>query len=258
MIIDRANYVGGRRLGDFSPRTGEGFTWVGYVDPTDEELAGLARDYDLPDIAVDDARHVRQRPKLDVRPGHAFVFVRTARYDLDTERVIMGDVAILLSSDFVVTVRHGDALPLRSIRHDLEKRPARLAGGPTVVLVETLDRLVDQYLQVGDRIAEDVRVIEDAVFDDDVPAAPHDRYAVKRELIDFQRAAKPFLEPLTRIATGGVVGVGDLLKVDFADVRDHLLRVLDQVEALERTMDAAMQANLSLLAVKQNEDMRKI
>lgn len=254
--MDAAVYVDGCRAGSADARAG--FSWIGLVEPARGELKPVAERFSFNDYAVEDAVTTHQRPKLDVYDGHVFIVIRTIAYRGRGLPLDIGDLCIFLSESAVVTARHGDAMPLAAVRSDLEGDPRRLALGPTAVVHAILDRLVDQYLQVGDRIAEDVRVIEDAVFDDDVPAAPHEMYAVKRELIDFQRAAKPFLEPLTRIAAGGVVGVGDLLKVDFADVRDHLLRVLDQVEALERTMDAAMQANLSLLAVKQNEDMRKI
>jgi magnesium transporter len=107
-------------------------------------------------------------------------------------------------------------------------------------------------------VAADVRAIEDAVFDDEVPAQPHEMYAVKRELIEFRRAAAPLLEPLTRLANGSVRHVDNEFRFYFSDIRDHLMRVLDQVDALDRIMEAALQANLALISVQQNEDMRKI
>jgi magnesium transporter len=149
-------------------------------------------------------------------------------------------------------------MPLATIRADLESRPERLAVGPSVILHEIVDRLVDQYLTVADRIAADVSDIEDSVFDYDIPAVPQAMYAVKRELIEFRRAAAPLLDPLTRLASGSISHVDERLRFDFSDVRDHLLRVLDQVDALDRILDAALQANLSLISVKQNADMRKI
>ncbi len=127
-----------------------------------------------------------------------------------------------------------------------------------MILHEIVDRLVDQYLTVADRIAADVSDIEDSVFDYDIPAVPQAMYAVKRELIEFRRAAAPLLDPLTRLASGSISHVDERLRFDFSDVRDHLLRVLDQVDALDRILDAALQANLSLISVKQNADMRKI
>ena len=149
-------------------------------------------------------------------------------------------------------------MPLATVRRDLEARPDRLSLGPTAVVHEIIDRLVDQYLAVANKIADDVRDIEDAVFDDEVPAVPHEMYAVKRELIEFRRAAAPLLEPLTRLASGKVRHINEDFRFYFSDIRDHLMRVLDQIDALDRIMEAALQANIALISVKQNEDMRKI
>jgi magnesium transporter len=149
-------------------------------------------------------------------------------------------------------------MPLSGIRESLESDPSRLAKGPTAVVHELVDRLVDRYLTVAQRIVADVGVIEDAVFDDDIPAKSHDMYRVKREIIELRRAVQPLLEPLTSLASGNVRHIDSSFKFNFSDVRDHFLKVTDEIDAMERVMDAALQANLALMAVKQNEDMRKI
>ena len=232
--------------------------WCGLVEPTRDELLAVDKHITLNDFAVEDAVTNHQRPKIDKFDEHTFIVVRTIAYTAHGESLEIGDLCIFLADNAIVTVRHGEAMPLATIRADLEARPDRLAMGPTKIAHEIIDRLVDQYIVVGNRIAEDVRAIEDAVFDDDVPALPQEMYAVKRELIEFRRAAAPLLEPLTQLAGGQVPFVNDRFRFDFSDIRDHLLRVLDQVDALDRIMDAALQANLSLISVKQNEDMRKI
>ena len=256
VLVDAAVYVDGVRVDPSDPRPG--FTWIGFDEPTRDELRPIADRFGFNVHAVDDAVTTHQRPKLEIYDDHVFIVIRTIAYRGPRLRLDIGDLCLFVAESAVVTARHGEAMPLTTVRSDLQGDPRRLMFGPMAVVHAILDRLVDQYLQVGDLIAADVRALEDSVFDDDVPAAPQELYAVKRELIDFQRAAEPFLEPLTRIAEGGLVGINGRLRFDFADVRDHLLRVLDHVRALDRTMDAAMQANLSLLALKQNEDMRRI
>ena len=258
MLVDAARYVQGQRKGDLSETSQDGFCWIGLVEPTRDELLAIEKYITLNDFAVEDAVTNHQRPKIDFFDEHTFIVVRTIAYTSHGESLEIGDLCIFLADNAVVTVRHGEAMPLATVRADLESRPDRLALGPTKVAHEIIDRLVDQYIVVGNRIAEDVRAIEDAVFDDDVPALPQEMYAVKRELIEFRRAAAPLLEPLTKLASGQVPFVNDRFRFDFSDIRDHLLRVLDQVDALDRIMDAALQANLSLISVKQNEDMRKI
>lgn len=258
MLVDAARYVDGVRRNVTDGDSSQGFCWVGFADPVRSELAATESIVRLNRFALEDALTTHQRPKIDQFTEHTFIVVRTIDYSGPGQSLRIGDLCIFLAGEAIITVRHGEAMPLATIRADLESRPERLAIGPSVILHEILDRLVDQYITVVDRIAADVSNIEDSVFDDDIPAIPQAMYAVKRELIEFRRAAAPLLDPLTRLASGTVPHVDESLRFDFSDVRDHLLRVLDQVDALDRIMDAALQANLSLISVKQNEDMRKI
>jgi magnesium transporter len=258
VLVDAARYVQGNRQQDLAGNGKDGFCWIGLVEPTRDELLAIEKHITLNDFAVEDAVTNHQRPKIDKFDEHTFIVVRTIAYSSQGESLSIGDLCIFLAEDAIITVRHGEAMPLATIRTDLEAHPERIALGPTKIAHEIIDRLVDQYIVVMNQISEDVREIEDSVFDDDVPATPQDMYAVKRELIEFRRAAAPLLEPLTQLANGQVPFVNDRFRFDFSDIRDHLLRVLDQADALDRIMDAALQANLSLISVKQNEDMRKI
>jgi magnesium transporter len=258
MIVDDATYLDGIRLDTSRPAGGGSFRWTGLLDPSRRELLDKVEHFRFNDFALEDAVTTHQRPKIDQFAEHTFIVVRTVAYVGPGRPLNIGDLCLFVTDSSIVSVRHGAAMPLATIRADLQSRPERLAKGPTAVVHEIIDRLVDQYIDVGDRIARDVRAIEDSVFDDDVPAVPQELYAVKRELIEFRRAVAPMLEPLTELASGSVAHVDSGFRFDFSDVRDHLLRVLDQVEALDRIMDAALQANLALITVKQNEDMRKI
>jgi magnesium transporter len=96
------------------------------------------------------------------------------------------------------------------------------------------------------------------VFDDEIPVPATQLYFVKRELMDFRRAALPLVEPLQRILSGSVPGISRQFLPQFSDVLDHLRRVIDEVEALNELMSAALQANLTLIQVQQNSDMRRI
>jgi magnesium transporter len=83
-------------------------------------------------------------------------------------------------------------------------------------------------------------------------------YFVKRELIEFRRAVHPLVQPLDKLAAGSVPYINPESAFLFSDVRDHLLKVIDEVDALDALMDAALHANLALIQVQQNADMRKI
>lgn len=234
------------------------FTWVGLIDPTEPELKTFQNRFHLDPLAVEDAVLGRQRPKLDQYHEHSALILKTINYDTKTERIVLGDMTVMFASDFVVTVRHGEAMPLRSIRADLENHPERLAGGSTAVLHELIDRLVDQYVDVCAHLVEDVDQIEDSVFDDEIPAAATQLYFVKREIIEFRRAVIPLVQPIELLASGKVRNVNPDSAQLFSDVRDHLLKVIDEVELMNELMNAALMANSALIQTQQNADMRKI
>jgi magnesium transporter len=195
---------------------------------------------------------------LDVYPEHILIVLKTVSYDAQTKRIIVGDLTLFVGPQVLLAVRHGEALPLQSVRADLEHHPDRLQGGPTAVVHEIIDRLVDQYVDVAANLAEDVEKIEDDVFDDETPAPASRMYFVKRELIEFSRAVHPLVGPLSELSDGTVTHIDPASAKLFSDVRDHLLKVIDEAQALNELMEAALHANLALIQVKQNEDMRKI
>jgi magnesium transporter len=258
VLVDEATYVDGKRISSDGNGQTSAFHWIGLHESTVRELLKYQERFHFNDLAVEDALFGKQRPKIDTYKEHTLVVLKTVSYDVDTKRIIVGDLTLFIESQVLLTVRHGDALPLQSIRADLETHPERLKDGPTAVLHEIIDRLVDQYVDVANRLAEDVEVIEDDVFDDEVPSPAARMYFVKRELIEFRRAVVPLVGPLTQLADGKVPFISPTSAILFSDVRDHLLKVIDEADALNELMDAALHANLALIQVQQNEDMRKI
>jgi magnesium transporter len=258
VLVDEAVYVDGRRREGHDPSGTGGFSWVGIHDPTLKELEDYRHHFHFNDLALEDAVSFQQRPKLDQFDGHNFLVVRTVAFVGPGRPLSLGDVSVFFSADAVVTVRHGEVMPLATIRGDLEARPDRMREGPVAVVHELVDRLVDQYVAVAESLADDVRCLEDQVFGDGTPGPTTASYQVKRELIEFRRAVMPLLEPLTVLAQRPVPFVDEGFRFRFSDVRDHLLKVIDDVDSMERIIDATLQANLALISVRQNEDMRKI
>ena len=265
MLVDEATYVDGQRIavdtaGSIGGHNhdGRGFTWIGLVDPSPREIQPYARRFKIDDLAVEDALSGRQRPKLDLYDDQACLVLKAVSYAESTKSISVGDVTLLFTHDFVLSVRHGDAIRLHSCRRDLESEPSRLASGTSAVIHDIVDRLVDQYVDVCDHLRADVERLEDQVFDDELPVPATELYFVKRELTEFRRAALPLVEPLQKIISGSVPGISRQFLPQFSDVLDHLRRVIDEVEALNELMSAALQANLTLIQVQQNADMRRI
>jgi len=265
VLVDEATYVGGVRhvvsdnpLDGGHDKNGNGFTWVGLVDPSAVEIDPYRHRFDIDALAIEDALSGCQRPKLDVYASQSCLVLKTVAYDPTKKRITVGDVSLMFAHDFVLSVRHGDAIRLHSCRVDLEEHPERLGAGPGAVVHEVVDRLVDQYVDVCHHLRGDVEVLEDKVFDDEIPVPATELYFVKRELMEFRRAVLPLVDPLERIITGTVPGISRTQLAQFSDILDHLKRVIDEVESQNELMSAALQANLTLIQVQQNADMRRI
>ena len=246
----------------------EGFTWIGLQEPTAQEFEAIAERFGLPPLAVQDAVHAHQRPKLDLYDEVAFVVLKPVRY-LDSDEVIeSSELAVFVGGDFVVTVRHGASDVLRRVRTEYDQAhvgDALLGHGPFGVLYRALDLAVDAYEEVAHAIDNDVDEIEEQVFGGDVDDHTQRIYKLKREVLEFRRAVVPLAGPLERLSDGQVPGVPEALLPYFRDVQDHALRAADLIESHDRMLTDVLSADLAQIsvrqnhiAVRQNEDVRKI
>ena len=244
----------------------DGFVWIGLQQPTADEVARVAAEFDLPALAVEDAVKAHQRPKLEVYGNVVFAVLKPVRYVDSNEVVEVAEVAIFVGEHFVVTVRHGDSHVLRQVRAELDSGAGDLpARGPLGVLYRAADLVVDQYEDAVEGINEDVDEIESQVFSGADEDYSERIYKLKREVAEFRRAALPLAVPLERLAEQRVPGVTARSAPYFRDVHDHLLRATDAVETFDRLLTDVLQANLARVgvrqnatAVRQNEDMRRI
>ena len=266
MIVDCAVYGNGRRLDRPKEVPGVradaadagGFAWVGLVEPTVQEFDAVRREFDLHDLAVEDAVGAHQRPKLEIYGDTLFLVVKTVRYLGPEELVDIGEVMLFVGPEFVITVRHGDAGGLGDAREQLELQPALLALGPGAALHAIVDRVVDAYDAVVDGVLEDIEEVETEVFSPQ-GANPVERiYRLRREVLEFARATGPLRPALRELTLPGVPNIDDQLLPYFRDVADHAARVADQVEGFGALLAGALQANLTQVSVRQNEDMRRI
>jgi magnesium transporter len=270
VIVDRAIYRDGRRtpapdtLSELNSacRAGEGIAWIGLYRPDAEEFANLAREFDLHELAVEDAVKAHQRPKLERYGDTLFLVLRPARYIDDTETVEFGEVHIFAGPQFVITIRHAEAPDLHQVREELEARPELLSRGPFAIVHAILDRVVDDYGPVVAGVENDIDEIEDEVFGGSADVSRR-IYELTREVIEFQRATKPLVHML-----GGLMnapGVDDEERRYLRDVQDHALRVQEQADGFRELLQNILSVNLTLetkalseTGMAQNEEVKKI
>ena len=275
-VIDWAAYVDGERVDTESladavelvrapggadedaAARGSRFVWVGLHEPDADELERLAEVFGLHPLAVEDAVHAHQRPKLERYDDVQFFVMKTIGH-VDrggTETLETGEIMIFCGPDFVVTVRHGEHGELAPVRRRLEDTPERLALGPAAVLHAIIDRVVDDYMCVGAAVQDDIDEVEERVFSADATNQAERIYRLKREVIQLKRAVGPLAGPLRNLAARRFVPAE--IREYFRDVDDHLTRVREQVESCDELLTPILQAHLTQVTVTDNHDMRKI
>jgi magnesium transporter len=266
VIVDCAIYEEGRRRdGSVDLHDAYGacrrdgkFAWIGLYEPTEEEFDSLRREFDLHPLAVEDAIHAHQRPKLEVFEDTVFVVLKTARY-VDSEEVVQfGEILIFLGKDYILTVRHGEASALKQVRESLESDPELLKHGPGAVLHAIVDRVVDDYAPALEGLGVDIDEVENEVFSPGRSNPAQRIYRLKREVLEFNRAAAPLVEPIDRLAKGHYEVVHPEVRAYFRDVKDHLIRVHEQLESYRDLLTSILHANLAQITVRQNDDVRRI
>ncbi|MBI1686868.1 magnesium and cobalt transport protein CorA [Caulobacter hibisci] len=230
-VVAAYAYVDGKRArelrldepSDLTPRKGE-FVWIGLVEPTEEELRILQERFDLHPLAVEDALHARQMPKVDLYGNQLFVVAKTAQ--LENGRVVFGETEIFVGDHHLISVRHGSARAHLELRAHLEATPALLAKGGDYVLHAILDFIVDGYLPVVDAVEDELAQMEHRALDAFLSRAEITRlFTLRRELTKFLR----LLGPMTQVA--GYLEHHDTPCIDadvkpyFRDVRDHIARI---------------------------------
>ncbi|MEU6081559.1 magnesium and cobalt transport protein CorA [Streptomyces sp. NPDC047108] len=277
-VVDCAVYRDGARVKDqLTPhealeraRSDGGFVWIGLHEPSEQEFSGIASEFGLHPLAVEDAVHAHQRPKLERYDDSLFTVFKTIHYVEHTELtatsevVETGEVMCFTGRNFIITVRHGGQGSLRALRHRLEDDPELLAKGPSAVLHAIADQVVDGYIAVADAVQDDIDEVEIAVFSS-TPGGGSARgadagriYQLKREVLEFKRAVSPLLRPMQLLSERPMRLVDPDIQKYFRDVADHLARVNEQVVAFDDLLNSILQANLAQATVAQNEDMRKI
>lgn len=244
----------------------DGFVWIGLQQPTAQEFEAIAAEFDLPELAVEDAVGAHQRPKLEVYGDVVFAVLKPVRYVDHNEVVDVSEIAIFLGPNFVVTVRHGYSDVLAEVRKEMDAAGSELLSyGPTAVFYRAADRIVDEYEDAAAQISVDVEEIEVQVFGGDDLDHAQRIYKLKREVLEFRRAVAPLATPLQHLAAGEIAGMSPAVTPYFRDVHDHLLRTIDIIESHDRMLTDVLSADLaqvnvrqSRTAVRQNEDMRRI
>ena len=276
-MVDCGVYVDGKRLpGKYTHAAAlakvheveedgkQAFVWIGLHEPDHHQMQAVADVFGLHELAVEDAVHAHQRPKLERYDTTLFLVLKTVNYvehaSMAQAREIVetGEIMIFVGADFVVTVRHGEHSGLAEVRKQLEASPAIMKLGPYAVMHAIADHVVDSYLDVTDLVETDIDATEEDIFSPLTNTNIECIYLLKREVVELRRAVNPLTLALQRMGTDH----NDLISIEvrryMRDVLDHNIAAADRITSYDELLSSLVQAAVGKVAMQQNIDMRKI
>jgi magnesium transporter len=249
-VVASGVYVEGQRVADsaiegagaWAARPGH-VVWIGLLEPRRALLLRAQREFGLPDLAIEDAEHAHQRPKLEQYGEALFIVARTAQ--LVDGRVAFGETHLFVGKGYIVSVRHGASTSYGAVRQHWESCPTILAKGEDFILYAILDFIVDNYMPVLEAIEDEVEGIEDAVLVKPMTTADIERlYVLRRDLLRLRNAAGPLVEVCRRLTGADVPHVGPAMHAHFRDVTDHIRVVQERIDNLREVLAFAFETSL--------------
>jgi magnesium transporter len=265
MLINCAAYENGKKLADIAveaisdylQRPGC-FVWVALKDASDAELDVMQAEFGLHDLAVEDARHGHQRPKIEEYGDTLFAVVHTLELT-PTDKLHTGELAVFVGHNFVLSVRNRSQQSFLGVRARCEKEPHLLKHGPAFVFYALLDAVVDRYFPIIDTLETDLDAVEERIFE---PGTARDNiqelYELKRRIGVVRHAVTPLIDGVHRLFSGRVPGVCENNREYFRDVFDHLARMNASLDNLRDTIGTAIQVNLSMVAIEESEVNKRL
>jgi magnesium transporter len=264
MLISCVAYRDGKKVADIAKedisnyvRRPDCLVWVALKDPEPDELVEMQREFGLHELAVEDARHGHQRPKIEEYGDSLFVVLHTL--ELAGEEIAAGEVDIFVGRNYVLSIRNRSLHGFAAVRARCEREPELLRQGSGFVLYALMDTVVDRYFPVLEELESELERTEERIFAGaPARASVEALYQLKQKLMTVQHAIRPLLESTGKLYGGRVPQVCVNTQEYYRDVYDHLVRLNQSMESLRDMVTTAMSVNLSLISVQENETTKRL
>jgi len=259
MLINCVAYENGTKLADipiseisdYLQRPGC-FVWVALKDATDDELTTMQDEFGLHELAIEDARHGHQRPKVEEYGDTLFAVLHTVELS-PTDEIRIGELDIFVGTNFVLSVRNRSGQNLLQVRERAEREPQLMRHGPAFVFYALMDAVVDRYFPIIDSLETELEAVEDQIFEPGTSQANIQRlYQLKRDIGIVRHAVSPLIDAVHKLFSGRVPAVCENNREYFRDVFDHLLRMNGSLDNLRDTIGTAIQVNLAMVAIEES------
>jgi magnesium transporter len=265
MLVNCVAYQDGRKLADIDKREisnyvkrPDCFVWVALQDPEDHELDEMQEEFGLHPLAVEDARHGHQRPKIEEYGDEVFAVLHIVEPVGDELRV--GEVAVFVGRNYVLSVRSRTQRGFRDVRARCEREPELLRYGAGYVLYALMDAIVDRYFPVLDSLESELEQIEERIFQPNASARGNIEalYYVKQRVMILKHAAGPLLDSVSKLHGGRVpqvcAGLGEYVR----DIADHLVRVNQTIDSVRDMVTTAIQVSLATITIGESEVTKRL
>ncbi len=266
MLVNCAAYRDGHKIADLTtnqikdyldkPGT---FVWVALKDPELTELEKMGMEFDLHPLAVEDAGHGHQSPKIEEYGDSLFMVLHTIEMGADCE-LLVGELNVFVGKNYVISCRAKSEKGFTNVRERCEREPDLFKNGSAFVFYALMDAVVDRYFPVVAALEHELEQVEEKIFSKSASARLiiEELYALKRKMMTLQHAVAPLLPAVGKLHGGRVPQVCVNMQEYFRDVDDHLMRVSKSIESIREMITTAIQVNLSLIALGESEVGKKL
>jgi magnesium transporter len=270
MLVSCVAYEDGRKIADIPVddiseyvHRPNCFVWVAMFEPTQDELDQMAQEFDLHELAVEDARKGHQRPKIEEYGDSLFAVLHPVEMvkadDGTADELRVGEVDIFVGLNYVLTVRHRTQVGFAAVRARTEREPELLSRGAGFVLYALIDNVVDRYFPVLDQLETRLESSEEQLFTSASSRGKlEELYAIKRQLMTLKHVVAPLMEAVGKLYGGRVPHLCQGTQDYFRDVYDHLARINGTIESIRETLTTAIQVNLALIGIADNEVTKRL
>jgi magnesium transporter len=264
MLVNCAAYRDGRKVADIRPeeiseyldQPGT-FVWVALSEPGPGELAAMQHEFKLHELAVEDARHGHQRPKVEEYEDLLFQVMHTVEM-VDGELEV-GEVDVFVGPNFVLSVRNRTRKGFSEVRARLEREPQLLRHGAGFVLYALMDAIVDRYFPVLDALEMELEHIEEQMFaSTEGRSSVQALYQLKHKAMVLKHVVAPLLEAAGKLYGGRVPQACAGTQEYFRDIFDHLQRINQSIDSLREMVTTATSVNLALVTISENEVTKRL
>lgn len=264
MLVNCVAYQDGKKLADISIADisefvirPECFVWVALKDPDAAELAEMQAEFGLHELAVEDARHGHQRPKIEEFGSSLFAVLHNPK--MENGVLSVGEVNIFVGPNYILSVRNNVEQGFTAVRERCEREPELLKHGSGFVFYALIDAVVDRYFPLLDALDVELEAIEERIFSSTSQRANIEAlYALKQKLMKLQYAVVPLLEGVSKLYGGRVPHICAGLSEYYRDVYDHLVRIQQSITSLREMVITAISVNLSMITLQDNQTTKQL